>query len=104
MNKNLTGLPSPANAFNFDSKERQSYIAPGGLYLFLSSLSKRMEGYIHVRLLGGVGAKPSAIIILTDGMEDETEQINDMEPDDSTLVCNSNKHLKEYKTYFGDPE
>jgi len=37
---------------------------------------------------------------ITDGMEDETEEINGMGSVDSTLVPKSNIHLREYKDYF----
>jgi len=99
VTENLTGLHNPANAF--DSKERQTYITVSDINTFLVSLSKQVEGDIHTGLPGGVGAE-SATTILTDGMEDITEQINRMEPVDSTLVCTSHSHLKEYKSCFGD--
>ena len=105
MNENSTGHQIPEKAF--DSKERQSYIAPGGLYLFLSPLSKREGVYTYTRLLGS-GVKPQQddhlVNRITFDLEEETEAINGMGSVDTTRACNSNKHLKEYKTYFGDSE
>lgn len=78
----------------------KEYIATDGLSNFSLNrpLPKREGVYIHTRsprLAGGVPA-----IVLTDGMEDETEQINGMGSVDSTLVPDLNIHLKEYKSYF----
>jgi hypothetical protein len=59
--------------------------------------SKRMGGYNHTRLPGSAGAAPLAI--LTDGLEDETEEINGMGSGDTTHVCNSDIILKGYKDW-----
>lgn len=102
------------------SKESNCYIAPCGLYNFSSlcpgfagpwlcriclvsgqSLSKRVGGYSHTRLPGGLEAE-SSIIVLTDGIEDETEEINGMGSGDSTHVCISHLNLKGYKDWVGD--
>jgi hypothetical protein len=72
----------------------QSNIATSSLYIFSESASKREGGYIHSRLPGLAGGSPA--IVLTDGMEDETEQINGMGSGDSIVVCNFNKELEEY--------
>jgi len=99
VTKNSTRPPRREKAV--ECKISNSYITPGDINTFLVSLKPR-EGDIHTGLPGAMGTgSPS---ILTDGMEDETEQINRMEPVDSTLVCNSYFHLKDYKAYFGGPE
>jgi hypothetical protein len=55
--------------------------------------SKPMEGDIHTGLPGSAGAEPLA------NLEEATEEINRMEPVDSTLVCNSTILLPQYKDW-----
>jgi hypothetical protein len=64
------------------------------------TFSKLVEGDIHTGLPGAVGTESPPYI--TDGMEDETEEINRMEPVDSTLVCDSYSVLERYKSWVGD--
>jgi hypothetical protein len=79
---------------NRDVLNEQINIAAEGLYSFLYPLPKRVDGYTHRRLPGAMGtASPS---YLTDGMEDETEEINGMESGDPIDVCNFNKELQDY--------
>jgi hypothetical protein len=79
---------------NRDVLNEQINIAVGGLYSFLHPLPNREGVYIHTRSPGAMGtASPS---YLTDGMEDETEEINGMGSVDSTLVRNFNKELQDY--------
>jgi hypothetical protein len=72
----------------------QINIAAEGLYSFLHPLPKREGGYIHRRLPGAMGTESPSY--LTDGMEDETEEINGMGSGDSIDVCNFNKELGDY--------
>lgn len=70
------------------------------------TLSKLVEGDIHAiaRIgLGGAGATPSAYVV-TDGLEDEIEEINRMEPVDSTRLSELGKYhcdTKEDKRLVG---
>ena len=67
-------------------------------FSFKPSLLKLGGGYIHKAVR--IGQQNS---ILTDGMEDETEEINRMGSGDSIRLSelgNSNIHLKDYKGCF----
>ena len=92
MRKRYPRQPQQGN-IRIPYKERQSYIAPGGLYLFLSSLSKREGVYTCTRLLGS-GVKPQYDDHLVNrvrfDLEEETEAINGMGSVDTTRVCNFN--------------
>lgn len=79
---------------NRDVPNEQINIAAGGLYSFLYPLPKREGGYIHRRLPGAMGTESPSF--LTDGVEDETEEINGMGSGDSIDVCNFNKELGDY--------
>ena len=88
-------------------KERRSYIILSNINTFSQSFSKREGVYTYTRLLGS-GVKPQQDDYLVNripfDLEEETKQINGMGSGDTTRVCNFNKHVKEYKTCFGDPE
>jgi hypothetical protein len=79
---------------NRDVPNEQINIEAGGLYSFPHPLPKREGGYIHRCLPGAMGTESPSY--LTDGMEDETEEINGMGSGDSIDVCNFNKELQDY--------
>jgi len=91
-------MPIRENGAGADSKESNWYITASDINIFSyeQSLPKREGVYIHTRLPRLAGGSPA----ITDGMEDETEQINGMGSVDSTHVCNLLIHLREYKDYF----
>lgn len=63
---------------------------------------KRVVRSSTTRLLGSRGAKPLRLVeIITDGIEDDTEEINGMEPEAPQPVCNSYSNSKIFKDWVG---
>jgi hypothetical protein len=71
---------------------------PGTFDFSFPSDYKREGDGTRTRLLGSRGAKPLQFVeILTDGMEDETEEINGVGQIGPARVCNLNTILKDNK-------
>jgi hypothetical protein len=72
------------------------------VYDKLYAFSKRVRSEDLTSACQGLEGTESPIIILTDGAEDETEQINGMRSEDLTSACTSYTILKGYKSWVGD--